>query len=75
MLPSYLSFINKLMPVSLIEFTLASTWLFVSMLESRLSHGFSESCLIPRLNLDNSSSNFKTLTLISSPNLKFPTES
>ena len=39
------------------------------MLSSKVSHGFSESCFIPKLNLDNSSSNFKTLTFIFSPKL------
>ena len=34
------------------------------MLSLTLSQGLFVNCLIPRLNLDNSSSNFKTLTLM-----------
>ena len=52
------------------ELIFADTVLFVDMFSSKLSQGFSCSCLMPRLNLDSSSSNFNTFTLISCPKVK-----
>ena len=53
-----------------IELMLAETILSTEIFSSKLSHGFSSSCLIPRLSLDSSSSNFKTLTFISCPKVR-----
>ena len=52
------------------ELIFAETVLFIDMFSSKLSQGFSWSCLMPRLNLDNYSSNFNTLTFASCPNVK-----